>query len=332
MKTRDFQLDNIKGVMILLVVIGHILECFTKGINGSFLINLLYCVIYSFHMPVFTFISGYLSKRTTRYATYGKKVIVSCLLPYIIFNIAYGFLYATLHHSCVNIFDILNPQWTLWYLLSLFFWKIMVEPLSKLRYIFLITVFLSLYVGTIDSVGEFVSLSRTICFFPYFCAGYLTSEEYLSKIRNGVLFFPVTLFVAVMALVGIGITKNIPYNALYMDRSYNVVGLSNQYGIMLRTEYLFIGLICIWFFFAVIPGKSLKFLSEFGRHSITVFLAHSGLISILQHFNILKIDNPTTFVILALTISLLICLLFGNRQIHELYDNMMIRIQDICLK
>ena len=54
-KERIIALDNMKGILILLVVFAHILK--NKDIANPFVIG-----IYYFHMPAFVFISGYLSK------------------------------------------------------------------------------------------------------------------------------------------------------------------------------------------------------------------------------------------------------------------------------
>ena len=56
---RDYQIDNIKGLLILLVVFGHSLEL--VRINSG-VANFMYIFIYTFHMPVFVFYAGYLSK------------------------------------------------------------------------------------------------------------------------------------------------------------------------------------------------------------------------------------------------------------------------------
>ena len=47
--------DNLKFILILLVVVGHLADTFT-GESESF--RALYLFIYSFHMPLFFFISG----------------------------------------------------------------------------------------------------------------------------------------------------------------------------------------------------------------------------------------------------------------------------------
>lgn len=51
-------IDQLKGITIFLVVLGHLIE-HNAGRN-----NFLWTFIYSFHMPLFMFISGYLANVT----------------------------------------------------------------------------------------------------------------------------------------------------------------------------------------------------------------------------------------------------------------------------
>lgn len=77
-------LDELRGFAILLVVLGHIYLPFTQ--LGS-----LYPVaeaIYSFHMPLFFFISGYLCEQTNRLDVLGfskfiKKKFIALIVPYL---------------------------------------------------------------------------------------------------------------------------------------------------------------------------------------------------------------------------------------------------------
>lgn len=60
MKERNLKLDNAKGILITLVVIGHMLlpiQGTTRGVTNFFY------MIYAFHMPAFVFISGLLAQR-----------------------------------------------------------------------------------------------------------------------------------------------------------------------------------------------------------------------------------------------------------------------------
>lgn len=339
MKTRDYQLDNIKGLMIILVVLGHtIKQLFNFNITGGHILipEYLYCLIYSFHMPMFIFISGYLSKHNTDYTLYIRKVLEGCFVPYIVCNIAYGVLHALHNNEWANVYNILMPQWTLWFLLSLVFWKFMVEPFSKLRWSLPISVLLALYIGFIDSVGAFLSLSRTIAFFPYFLAGYLLPRDLLVKIRNNKSFVPTVLFIVVMVVIGIAMSKGIAYQTLFMRESYAILQQSYLQGVVFRGACLLIGFFCILFFITIIPVKQIKYLSVFGMYSLTIYIAHSGIIQVVKlitkSLNIMNAIGPVLFIILSILFSVLVCLLFGNARIHQLYCIIIGKISGVLVK
>lgn len=76
-KKRNFQLDAMKGIGILLVLIGHISH--NKGLNTW---------IYSFHMPLFFFISGiiYCISNKVDSKNYFTKKFKSLMIPYFTFS------------------------------------------------------------------------------------------------------------------------------------------------------------------------------------------------------------------------------------------------------
>lgn len=77
-------LDELRGFAILLVVLGHIYLPFTE--SGSS--NPVAEAIYSFHMPLFFFISGFLCEQTNRidiigYSKFLKKKFFALIIPYL---------------------------------------------------------------------------------------------------------------------------------------------------------------------------------------------------------------------------------------------------------
>lgn len=58
MKERNYLFDNLKFLLIVLVVFGHSLEEISLAQDYA----IIRAWIYSFHMPAFVFISGYFSK------------------------------------------------------------------------------------------------------------------------------------------------------------------------------------------------------------------------------------------------------------------------------
>lgn len=57
---RKVFIDYAKGLAILLVVIGHLLQYNLVGTSAKDLFD----IIYSFHMPLFMFLSGYVASLT----------------------------------------------------------------------------------------------------------------------------------------------------------------------------------------------------------------------------------------------------------------------------
>ena len=63
MVKRNILIDFLKSISIILVVLGHCIQ-YGSGylylVNNNFFYNKLFMFIYSFHMPLFAAISGYL--------------------------------------------------------------------------------------------------------------------------------------------------------------------------------------------------------------------------------------------------------------------------------
>lgn len=137
---RENWVDIAKGIGIVLVVMGH--ACCPKIPHG---------IIYSFHMPLFFFLSGFFISRQCKndFYTYLKKNIKSLLLPYFYFNlisIAFNYIMSIIFHKELlvgNVQDNLigifvgmrfgSPyHHVLWFLPCLFFAKMLAYPIFKL--------------------------------------------------------------------------------------------------------------------------------------------------------------------------------------------------------
>ena len=80
---RDYHIDNIKGVLIILVVCGHMLS-YLQDMNSAFATGVR-TFIYFFHMPGFIFMSGYLAKGFLKKQYKGEKLL-SYVWLYILFK------------------------------------------------------------------------------------------------------------------------------------------------------------------------------------------------------------------------------------------------------
>lgn len=115
---RLLYVDALKGFTILLVVLGHVLQV---RYNTD---NLLYRYIHSFHMPLFMFLSGYVSYRVMAWGNIGKRFL-QLIIPF------FSYIVITYFINCPDISFrslgdyitkiILRPDYGLWFLWALFF-------------------------------------------------------------------------------------------------------------------------------------------------------------------------------------------------------------------
>ena len=118
MKERNYLFDNLKFLLIVLVVFGHSLEEISLAQDYA----IIRAWIYSFHMPAFVFILGYFSKSVRR-GEGARKTIINCAIPYFIFN--------TIFALCTEktlVINILTPKYIFWYLFSLLIWRLLIFP------------------------------------------------------------------------------------------------------------------------------------------------------------------------------------------------------------
>ena len=171
---RNIYFDNIKGCLVTLVVIGHIIERMRANFDVA---KQLFMFIYVFHMPMFVMMSGYFSKSERGLGAI-KNNFYKILLPYLIFQSSFVFIYFLYHPLTINslIKISLTPQFALWYLVCLFFWRLILPYFVKFPYPLVLSVIIGLLGGIFPGDGFVFSSSRILAFFPYFILGYYIKE------------------------------------------------------------------------------------------------------------------------------------------------------------
>ena len=103
-KERDYFFDNLKAVLIFLVVLGH----FLLPIHGESVLVVVKRLIYVFHMPLFVFVSGYFAKKIYKNGQYNFKKLLYLIKAYIIFVIAIQIV--SVCHDCVVSYHSCHPE------------------------------------------------------------------------------------------------------------------------------------------------------------------------------------------------------------------------------
>ena len=107
-KSRILKFDNTKAFLMLIVVFGHGLTPFlgSQGVNWATL------WLYSFHMPLFMFVTGY-------FAGFNRKNIIFRFgYTYFLFQTLY-ILFDIFILQKTTDFQYTKPKWILWYLFAM---------------------------------------------------------------------------------------------------------------------------------------------------------------------------------------------------------------------
>ena len=162
----------------MLVVIVHTLNN-SYGDTGQEMIR-FFCLCYT--MPMFTFISGYLSKPHSSF----RKNVTSLLIPCIIFTLVNDIIQIIVNPNYH--FSLLTPGFAMWYIWALFVYRISLPYLLKIPHILIISFIVSWIAGFVPQINSTFSLSRIICFLPYFILGYkVANDNTFKKAKDAVL-------------------------------------------------------------------------------------------------------------------------------------------------
>ena len=182
MEKRLYLFDTTKFLLIFLVIFGHMMEgCRSLSCNSE-----LYSCIYLFHMPLFIFISGFFSKRDEDKMQFWKNEL-RLTETLLIFHVASILFKVLVYGKGIALNDIVIPGFGSWYLLSLIYWRAILQltphSIVNSKWIVPICIAISLIGGFVPMGGAF-SIQRTFTFLPFFILGYLTKERnWMEKIR-----------------------------------------------------------------------------------------------------------------------------------------------------
>lgn len=277
---RVYLLDNLKGLLIFLVVFGHSLELFK---DEYFITQVLYAFIYLFHMPAFVFVSGYFSKNLDKARSTAFK---SFLMPFILFNIIWN-LIAALATWDINQFSFITPGWALWYLMSMFFWRLFLKDLVKIKYILPISFVVGLGAGLFSEFNGILSLSRTLVFFPFFFVGYKTTEDKLFRLKRPSRFFSFAItLLALSFAIFICYSKVFPIEFLYGSDAFESYTVPLWLGVISRLLLYIIGFSFVFVLANTMPSKP-TFFSKIGSNTLPIYILHTYLLCIpiaINHF------------------------------------------------
>ena len=277
---RDPYWDSLKFVLVFFVVVYHCMGSYSPvgGINQA-----VFNLLLTFLMPTFIFVSGMFSHMKDKekykkgilllFETFAVFQLIRALPPMII----EGDFTLRAIASVIG-----GPRYTLWYLMSLITWRLIVyfmpEKFLRDNPILIISacIFISLLGGFIPVSAEF-SLQRTMTYLPFFFMGYYAKnielKKYIAKI-------PPLLAVAVLVCAFLVI-----FNYFNINLRFVLLGKFPYWG---NAEYSPV-MLCLARFISlsagVLTGLSVMRLvmvkpafPEWGKITLFIYIYHSFLI------------------------------------------------------
>lgn len=215
-KRRLYLYDNLKFLLIVLVVLGHLIDDSTvklfgdgggeTGVPQAKVFSGAFVFLYAFHMPLFIFISGLFNRGHDD----GRKVLGKAL----------GFVVIGMLMKCLNywsqvrfqtgfdkehsegeiFFDLLGGDGVYWYMFAMaaFMGLCYLFRNSRPWAVLTAAVVTALAAGYDPNVGDEYELSRIVVFFPFYYCGYVLDPEKVAE-------FVKKWYVRIMSLGVIGV-------------------------------------------------------------------------------------------------------------------------------
>lgn len=286
---RIFLYENVRFILILLVVVGHAIDLNT---TQSKVYRSLFLWIYSFHMPLFLFLSGLFHK---------NKSITVKVMGYI----CIGFLWKIVYFIEKMIFygeasfSFLSDGGVPWYMFVLALYIVVSYSLRNMnkRFLLIFSVMIACFVGYDTGIGDFLYLSRAVVFYPFFLLGEMTNAETLAKAAEnrrikGMAF-------AVLAIWGVaclaGLDQLYFLRPLFTGRNpFSVNEIFNKWGCAYRMICYMISVISGFSVICIMPNRSISGATLFGSRTLQVYFWHYFVIAILDKLEINDFCMATT--------------------------------------
>lgn len=313
-KERNILMDNLKGFLMICVVLGHFCEQYNLSHP-----NLDYAIffIYLFHMPCFIYISGYFSKN------YSFKKNFKLIYQYVVFGLIYVLIVNRFPDVHLK-FEISTALWSLWYLLSLFYWRTITHFIKtqKVALVIIISFICAIFVGCFKDIGNYFSIARTIGFFPFFLLGYYSNKDTLQKIRkiSKIIIIPLILVILLCTYI-IVYTNWIPLMFQWSSKSFNDLEISNIDGVLYKIIILILETLCCVILINITPNKKTIF-SYLGENTITIYGFHAAIVYSTTYF-IKDVPYKGAIYLLVLSLTFATAFLLSSKPIRKFYALLM---------
>ena len=270
---RSQKWDILKLILIFLVVLGHGVDYFTRS---SEFMKGLFLFIYSFHIPVFIFVSGVFSKNTVNQKRFDR--IFGYLILYFAVKL-YPVIYRNLSGGKSGI-NWWSESGIPWFMFALFVFYIVTILLRKLPRVAVLTVSLlaGCAVGYFSFIGDFLVTSRIIVYYPFFFLGYCVEREQIENICRKKSMKIASLLVLTVFFAAVLMCSDELYwlRPLLTGRNpFSALGQYENLGFIIRLAYYLFVLVIGGSVVSVIPDRDVSGVcAKLGQRTLAVYALH----------------------------------------------------------
>lgn len=296
--------DNVKGVAIALVVIGHVATRLAP-VYGSHFVQATMAFIWTFHMPLFIFCSGLFAGRSWYKS---RRAPVDKVLLYLILYVVFILLVMVLElgvfgkDTTVNPFDISGAPW---FMLTLAAYMLMVPLIGSVNPVAFVVA--SVLVATLGNYyltsATVVSILRILVYLPYFALGFYLQPQRItqfveavkSRVRGwGGVVHLCSLLVLVALFVGMYLVLSDAQLTFVKQLSSGqnlFAGMAKRYGcpvaVLAATRIIEYPLVTALIALVVLatPVRRLPVLTALGQRSFQVYIVHMLLMYAIDRYN-----------------------------------------------
>lgn len=327
---RDLRVDNVRGILIILVVIGHFLLPFSRT---PLVTNLIYG-IYSFHMPCFVLLSGFYAKSAFRNGHFRWGKVVQFLWLYVLYKLLVDITEGLLAGSIPLVPDFLHESGAPWYLFAISCWYLTLPLLHRFRRlsrwplngIVLLAILLLVVFGKyFVTCGDFLCMDRVLSFAPFFYLGYFCSPKLLGRYLASGWKRWVNLLALLLALGFLFFS----YSVLY---PVHLVFYGAQYTRYAPSLWNWLWLInLLWYAAAlvlslgligVMTSRRIGFVTKIGQRTLQVYVLHRPIRDLAQYFGLYALLDAASApdVLLVLLLAFGVSAALSGRAISRLFQ------------
>ena len=274
---REPHWDNVRFLSGTLVVLGHAVEPLLAEADG---LRWLYLVTWAMRVPVFVLVAGYFSHAGPLDARELRRLTESVLLPYLLLGLVHT---VQLHWLYGEVrFFTHEPAWGLWFLLSLFVWRMLLPYLAVLRHPTALSVGCALAVGHLDGFDGSFSSARTVAFLPFFLLGWKLRQGLGERLLHGAATRCTALAVLAVAAAGCWAYRDgFDFAWLAMRAPYAQTAEAPVRDWAVRAGVLGCGAAVALAFVRLVPKRRLPYLSALGAGGLYLYLLHPPVLRAL---------------------------------------------------